>query len=190
MLRSLRTLVRSRCLPAATLLRRVRGEEGSLFEYAIVFILFMTMVLGIVEFSRALYVYHFVSHEAREAARWAAVNGSTCTGDSSCTAPISSSSAPCTLCTSGCTAATLTDVQNFVRCSSPWSTTSNLTITACGVSGQSKCSASVPTTCTATVNGPGCTVQVQVSYPFTFIFPFVYRNTLTLSSTSDMIIAH
>ena len=36
---------------------------------------FMSMLLGIADFSRALYAYHFVSHAAREAARYAMVRG-------------------------------------------------------------------------------------------------------------------
>src|SRR5690348_7145449 len=79
-----------------------RGEKGStLVEFALVFMLLMTMMLGIVNFGRALYAYHFVSNAARSATRWAAVNGNTCTNDGSCTAPISCGSGTCTPCTSG-----------------------------------------------------------------------------------------
>ena len=63
-------------------LRNLKGEDGNnLIEYAIVFMFFMSMVLGIVDFSRALYTYHFLSNAAREATRWAAVRGSTCNDD-------------------------------------------------------------------------------------------------------------
>ena len=70
-----------------------RGNErgSTLVEFALVFILFMTVLLGIAGFGHALYTYHFVSNVAREATRWAAVNGSTCATDSSCTAPATSS---------------------------------------------------------------------------------------------------
>ena len=73
---------------AGVLLRRLRREDGSgLVEFAIVFILYMTMILGVMDFARALYVYHFVSHVAREATRYAAVNGSDLyVTDGSCTA--------------------------------------------------------------------------------------------------------
>ena len=70
---------------AAASLRRLNGEAGStLVEFAFVFMILVTMVLGIIEFSRALYAYHFVSGAARSATRWAAVNGSTCANDGSC----------------------------------------------------------------------------------------------------------
>ena len=55
--------------PMARLLAEQRGS--GLVEYAIIFTLFMTMLLAIADFSRALYAYHFVSSQAREASRYA-----------------------------------------------------------------------------------------------------------------------
>src|SRR5258708_7904330 len=70
----------------------LREERGSsIVEYAVVFLLLMTMILGMVDFSRAIYVYHFISNQARDATRYASVRGSTCGGDSSCTAANSAS---------------------------------------------------------------------------------------------------
>ena len=66
-------------------IRQLKGDCGSaLVEYAIVFLLFMTMIMGTIDFGRALYTYHYLSNVTRDAARWAAVNGSTCGGDNSC----------------------------------------------------------------------------------------------------------
>jgi Flp pilus assembly protein TadG len=78
----------------------LRNEESgsSLVEYALIFALFITMLLGIADFSRALYAYHFVSSQAREATRYAMVRG--------CTPVIP------TVCPA---AATSTDVQTFAR---------------------------------------------------------------------------
>lgn len=54
----------------------LKEERGSsLVEYALIFMLFMTMLLGIADFGRALYAYHFVSSAAREATRYAMVRG-------------------------------------------------------------------------------------------------------------------
>ena len=54
----------------------LKEESGSgLVEYAIVFMLFMTMLLAIADFSRALYAYHYVSSAARDATRYAIVRG-------------------------------------------------------------------------------------------------------------------
>ncbi len=59
-----------------------------------------------------------------------------------------------------------------------------------------------PTICSTTENSPGCTVEVTVCYDYKFIFPLMpvgsgkncagatVNGTLTLSSTSEMIIAH
>jgi Flp pilus assembly protein TadG len=78
--------------------RLVKSECGSgLVEYAIIVILFMTMLLGIADFSRALYAYHFVSSQAREAARYAMVRG-------------------CSTVSTHCpTPATASDIQTFVK---------------------------------------------------------------------------
>jgi Flp pilus assembly protein TadG len=83
---------------AAQRARLLRGDRGSaLVEYALVFILLMTMLLGVAEFGRALYAYHFVSSAAREGARYAMVRG-------------------CTPTTTSCpTAADATSVQDFVK---------------------------------------------------------------------------
>ena len=77
----------------------LKGECGSsLVEYAIVFMVFMTMLLGIADFSRALYAYHFVSSAAREATRYAIVRGCT---------PVVPTDCP--------TAATSGSIQTFVQ---------------------------------------------------------------------------
>ena len=124
------------------------------------------MLFGICGFGQALYAYHFVSHAAREATRWAAVNGYTCTNDASCTAP-----------------ATQTDIQNYVaRLTPPGIDPSNLTVSATWPSTEGICA--------KYDNDPGCTVEVKVSYKYSFILPLIGINPLTLSSTSDMIIAH
>jgi len=164
-LRALTSCLGTEC--AATGLSRLGGEDGvGLIEYAFVFILFVTMLFGVCGFGLALYDYHFVSHAAREATRWAAVNGNTCASDSSCAAP-----------------ATATDIQNYVAQLTPSGINpNNLTVTA-----------SWPSTdgiCATASNDPGCTVQVQVSYNYTFILPLIGLNPLKLSSTSQMIIAH
>ena len=159
---------------------RAREEQGSaLVEFALVCLFFLTMLFGIVDFGRALYAYHFVSNAARDATRWAAVNGSTCATDSSCAAP-----------------ATPTDVKNYVKSLATWASI-NTSSTGCG---GSACLTTTPTwqapqwtssaPCTAPLNSPGCEVQVQVNYNFIFTVPLVYKNSITLSSTSRMIIAH
>lgn len=159
----------------------LRGECGSsLIEYAIVFSLLITMLLGIADFSRALYSFHFVSNAAREATRYAAVRGNTCgappLGDNSCIATNSASG------NAGPT--NQTDIQAFVSNVPLGINGSNVTARATWPNPNS-----IPV-CTTTFNAPGCTVQVLVEYKFNFFFPFVSKSTLTMDSTSEMIITH
>jgi Flp pilus assembly protein TadG len=170
-----------------------RGAElgASLVEYAFILIIFLSLIMGISGFGHALFTYHHVNNVAKEGTRYATVRGSTCTNDGSCAAP-----------------ATLSDVQAYIQGFTPPSIDySKMTITGCGLSGQSACTESGPEVCSATVgsipatpNYPGCTVKVTVSYPYNFMFPLI-RSTTTItapcttagfcmSSTSEMIIVH
>jgi Flp pilus assembly protein TadG len=160
-------------------LRALNGERGStLVEFALVSMLFFTMLFGIAGFGHALYTYHFVSESAREATRWAIVNGSTCASDSSCTAP-----------------ATATDIDTYVKNHIPPGINVSNISTAVTYPVQSDgpvvCTGSAgPPPVTKVDNAPGCTVEVTVSYQFNFIFPLLPTNPLTMSSTSEMVIAH
>jgi Flp pilus assembly protein TadG len=159
-----------------------KDEEGSsLVEFALIFLVMMAMMLGIIDFCRAAYSYHFVSEAAREATRWAAVNGATCSGDNSCngTAPMNSGPA------SG------KDIQTYVtNLTPPGIDSTKITTTPTW-----PVQANGPTICSTTANAPGCTVEVQVSYSFSFLFPPVYKvfsstGTITLASSSEMVIVH
>lgn len=182
-----RTLKFGRCGAADG---RRHGETGStLVEFAFVFMLFMAMVLGGMEFSRALYAYHFVSSAARQATRWAAVNGADCGNDSSCNGTNGMNSGP----------ASSTDIQTYVTSHVPAGIdATKVTVNQGGESfwpvnadSPAVCAGSAGPPAVAPVpNAPGCTVQVKVSYDFNFLIPFVYDSPITLSSTSEMIIAH
>jgi Flp pilus assembly protein TadG len=169
-------------------IRRLKGDCGdALVEYAIVFLLFMTMIMGTIDFGRALYTYHYLSNVTRDAARWAAVNGSACGGDNSCNGQGYMDTRP----------ATQSDVQTFITNQTPpgIDTTKLTTTVTWPISTDS------PATCATTQNAPGCTVKVQLSYAFSFVSPLVSRvipatacgsNTanLCMNSISEMIIAH
>jgi Flp pilus assembly protein TadG len=168
------------------ILARLAEEGGSgLVEYALIFVVLMTMLLGIMEFASMLYAYHFVSNAAREATRYAAVRGSTCDADSSCSLPTPDT---------GPAAPGNTVIQDYVTSIAPASI--NTSSTGCG---GSACltttptwpvTADSPTICGTTANYPGCTVAVQVSYSFNFLLPLVHIPPVTLSSTSETVIAH
>ncbi|HVA01848.1 MAG TPA: TadE family protein [Terriglobia bacterium] len=53
-----------------------RDDQGaSVLEFGLVVLVFYAFVFGVMDFGRALYSYHFVSHAAREATRYAIVHG-------------------------------------------------------------------------------------------------------------------
>jgi Flp pilus assembly protein TadG len=148
-------------------MRKLKGEDGNnLIEYALVFMVFMSLLLGIVDFSRALYSYHFLSNAAREATRWAAVRGNTCTNDGSCAAE-----------------ALQSDIQTYVTSITPPGVDSTKLTTSAFWSGAGP-------VCLNDAHSPGCTVEVQVSYQFDFVVPFIRSTPLTLSSSSEMTIVH
>jgi Flp pilus assembly protein TadG len=162
------------------LLKRESGS--SLVEYAIVFILLMTMLLGVTDFGRALYAYHFVSNAAREAARYASVRGSACLG--SCTAANDASGVAGPFPDSQ---TATTDIQDFVKNVPAGINAAQLTTTPTwpNPNGLTTCAGA------STYNAPGCTVEVQVKYVFQFSSTFVFKSTgLTMTSTSQEIITH
>jgi Flp pilus assembly protein TadG len=61
-------------------LKREKNEHGaSTFEMAFILpLIILPLIFGALDFSRAMYAYHFVAYAAREASRWASVRGSTC----------------------------------------------------------------------------------------------------------------
>jgi Flp pilus assembly protein TadG len=145
--------------------RLAKGECGSsLVEYAVIFAIFITMLLGIADFSRALYAYHFVSSQAREATRYAIVRGC---------APPTTPECP--------TQASATDIQTFVK-------NAPLGIDASKVTAPNT-TWTFPDGTADSNHKRGSTVSVEVDYPFTFMFPFVSKSTLNMKSTSQMVIS-
>jgi TadE-like protein len=178
--------------------RPLKDERGStLLEYSLVLVLFLTLLFGITGFAQFLYAYHFVNYAARDAARWAAVNGYTCgpgtvSGtpmDGSCNGTGGMSNGP----------ADPTAVSAYVQSIVPPGI--DASSTGCGGSGclqvlttwpvQSGSDPS-PTVCStaATKNYPGCTVQVQVQYKYNFVFPLINTSPVTVTSTSQMVVSH
>ena len=126
-------------------------------------------MFGMVDFGRALYTYHYLSGAAKDATRWAAVNGYTCSDDSSC---------------SFASGAATTDIQNYVSNNAPSGiATSKLTTTV-------TYAINALPICSTHSNYPGCAVVVQVSYAFNFVAPLVHRTGITLQSKSQMVISH
>jgi len=147
-------------------LATLASESGSnLIEYAILFIAFMMLMFGITGFGHALYAYTFVSNVARDASRWAAVNGATCNSDNSCNGAGVMNNGP----------ASAADITTYVKNRTPLGIDpAQITVT----------STWIPNT------SPGSTVEVQVQYNFKFIFPLIRTSTLPLTSTSETMVIH
>jgi len=151
-------------------------------ETAFVFsILLLPVLLGIMGFGHALYAYHFVSHASKTAARWAAVNGATCSNDGSCTYT---------------TGAAKSDIETYATNLLPPGMETGSVRAIADFPPQT----GGPTACATTANSKGCTVSVTVAYAYNFILPYVPVNATTtapcnkpgwcLSSTSEMVIIH
>ena len=138
-------------------------ERGNVIaEFAIVSTIVMALILGIEEFGRALYTYHLVSNAARIGTRYAIVRGTDCVQ---------------TL--AGCSAATSSQIQTYVRSVSPMVDSNNLEVTASWSKGPSCVDA----------GGAGCLVAVQASYTFTSPIPLLNMASIPMSSTSTMVIS-
>jgi Flp pilus assembly protein TadG len=166
-----------------------RDEQGAnLIEFALSILLLLLLVFAILDLSRAMYAYEFVSYAAQEGARYAMVRGSE-TSYAACatTAP------PSFTLGFECTAAP-SDIQNFVQTLAlPGIAQSNIAAATtwsgntpdCTSSGNAACSA-----CTSpnNVKSKGCIVNVQVSYTFSFLGPFMPKAGISFSGASQKVI--
>lgn len=154
---------------------RRNAERGTaLVEFAIASVAVLTLILGVLDFSRALYSFHLVSEVARQGARHAIVNGS-----------------------SSCAGGSPDPLQSWVSAQAPLVGSGSLTVTttcsnttACASSSSTNCSnASNCTASAAPYDSSGCIVSVEVAYQFHFLIPLVSLLTLPMTSTSTMVIS-
>jgi Flp pilus assembly protein TadG len=173
-----------------SVLRQPFREEGAtLVETAITLVVLFMFLIGIMEFGRFMYVYHFTSEVAREATRYAMVRGSTW-GTTACSGTQ----------TMACNA-TAANVTTYVQSLTPPAITSSswTTSTSCQ---QLATNNPVVATCWPGTNAngnqcynsngnnsPGCQVEVVVSMPFKFYLPFLPKTSYTVQSTSWMVIS-
>jgi Flp pilus assembly protein TadG len=166
------------------LIRRLRQvgamDAGSaIVEMGISCGILFAMFFGVFEIALASYTSHYVADAAREGARFAIVRGS-----QSCTN--TSSRLP------NCGASTDT-IKAYVKgVQYPGIQTSNMTVNVSYLTAtQSFATGSLQTTwatCTSSCNVPGNMVTVQVSYPFVLMLPLVPKETINVSSTSQMVV--
>jgi Flp pilus assembly protein TadG len=127
--------------------RHKRGQ--ALVEFSLIAAPALMLIFALMNCALAVFDYNFVSFAAREATRYAAVRGS-----------------------SSGSAASTTDIRNFVVAQAIGLDTSKITVS----------------TTWSPDNKPGSAVQVQVRYLFTVAIPFMNGNSLNLSSTSQLVI--
>jgi Flp pilus assembly protein TadG len=178
-------------------MKRLHGASGgrgsTLVELNIVLTVLLVMMFGIMDFSRALYAYHFASHAAREATRYASVRGSTYS--TACDPPTLASNC---YATAGATGSVSEYVQSIVppgiyvnaNATGP-STAGYLAVTTTwpGTAGSGLTSTACSTS-NGKTNNPGCAVQVEVQYAYGFSLPFLNKLTaMQISSTSEFVIS-
>ena len=114
---------------------------AALVELALNILLFLTLVLGAFEISRAIWTYTTVSHATKQGVRYAMIHGADNAGISSSGTPMTQSDVD-------------EEIKDVVKANAPGLDASKLTVV---------------TTWTPN-NVPGSTVRVSVQYPFDSMF--------------------
>ena len=136
-------------------------ERGQvLAEFAVASLAAMMMLLGTIDFGRALYTEHVITNGARLATRYAIVNASI-----------------------ACAGGTPDPLQAYVFAQSPGIANAQLTVTTSCPGGNTGCISTV-----SPYNGQGCLVTVTVRYTFNFLVPFISLISVPLTSHSEMVI--
>lgn len=155
--------------------RPFRHEEGStMIEFALSSAVLFSLLFGILTVCLALYSYNAIAEAAREGARFAIVRGSASCGYNT----------PCNV---GKAPSTDTSVSDFIKSQSlPGINTANIQVTSSWPTTGVNCTPNPAPGC----NNPGNLVKVKVVYSFPMSIPFVPAQTLSMSSTAQMVIAH
>jgi hypothetical protein len=161
----------------------VRDEAGSeLVEFAVSVLVLLMLCFGIIDVSRAMYAYHFVSHAAQEGSRYAIVRGAD--WKTSC----ATSPPPGFTLSFDCTAST-SDVQNYVRSLSlPGIDPSQISVTTTWPGTTPDCNGNCATCSPA--NSQGCIVNVKIQYPFSFLLPFLPKSSFNFTGSSQKVVQY
>jgi Flp pilus assembly protein TadG len=157
--------------------RNPLGEDGrSIVEFAFACAVLFGMLFGIIYFCMALYTYHYISEAAREGSRYAIVRGST-----SC------------INTPGLTNcdATNSEIQTYLQdLGYPGIDAANrMTVNTTWYTPNAAASPPWSLCTTPPCNVPGSIVNVQVTYTYPLSIPFYGAKTISMTSTSQMVIA-
>jgi Flp pilus assembly protein TadG len=168
------------------LLRFARDEQGAtLVEFAMTALILVAVVAAVLQWSVAMYAYHFTTYAAQEGARFAAVRGHTW---SKSTATNCSTSAPPSFTMPYECTASAADIQNYVQSlATPGISTTGVTINTSSSyvwPGTTPDCTSSCTACSTNANSQGCMVKVTVSYTFNLL-PLLKSSAFTMSATSE-----
>jgi Flp pilus assembly protein TadG len=169
-----------------TLLRFAREERGAtLVEFAMTALLLVALLAAVLQWSLAMYAYHFTSYAAQEGARFAAVRGYT--WSKSTTTNCSTSAPPGFTMPYECTASA-SDIQNYVQSlATSGINASNVTINTTSSyvwPGTTPDCTSSCSTCSSNANSQGCLVKVTVNYTFNLL-PLLKSSAFSMSATSE-----
>ncbi len=160
-----------------TVMHFLHEDDGSaLLEMAAALTMMLSLLFGIMGFSRVLYIASFVEYAAHEGSRYAMVRGSSFNGKSCAT----TTSANCTASIANITAAIATSAPPGVDTSSPLTVTPTWPGTTPDGSACANSSGN---------NSPGCLVVVKVTYSTGYSLPFMPAGAITLKSQSAVTIA-
>jgi Flp pilus assembly protein TadG len=145
--------------------RRQRGV--AIVEQAFILPVMLALMFGVIDMSRALYTYHYVSYIARDATRWASVRSNTSINGSS-----------------------VGQVQNYVSNVNGMGLDSSQVTSTTSYVAPSNLTPLCPAGATSSNvnNKPGCIVRVTVDYNFKFIVPLIPGGGFTMSSESQTVI--
>lgn len=161
-------------------IQKLKNDEGgSLVEMALCCLVLMPMLFGVIQFSLALYAYHFVSDAAREGSRYAMVRGSlSCTNtpnlDNACSTSYGATSA---------------NIAAWVN-SLGYPMAGQLSVSASWYSYSADANGHATwAACTSQCSIPGNQVKVTVTDNFPLAIPYWKSLTIPIQSSSTMVIS-
>jgi Flp pilus assembly protein TadG len=163
---------------------KLKNEDGgSLVEMALSCLVLMPLMFGVIQFSTAFYVYHFVSEAAREGSRYAMVRGNL-----ACTNTPNVDHA-CDQVSGATVGATPDDIQTFIR-GLGYPIAGSVTVGTVWRSYSADSNGHATwTLCANQCSSPGNQVQVTVTDNFPLAIPYWKSLTIPIKSTSTMVIS-
>lgn len=151
-------------------------QGAGIVEFAFSSMIFLALLIGLFDFSLALYTFHYVSNAARQGSRYAMVRGLDCSAYSNTT--------PCP--------AQESDISSYVKSLGyPGIDPSHMTVTVFtyqnSISEKTGSTSWVACGEGVSCNLPGSQVQVKVTYSFPLEIPFWGSRNLSIDSSSNMV---